>query len=713
MLVRYLRQRRVREETRQRSERGDTLIEVLVGITIISIGVLAILGSLITSTSASVTHRSLAGLDSILRSFAESARYQIQTQPADGSAGPLFRPCATSYPLVSDPYPNSAMPGSWITVFVTGFTPNSNLSVSIQGYPGTITVDSGGTTDQNGNATLVFTAPNATGAVTVSDQAGDSATPKVPFTAAASGPVVATSPYINYTLTSTVAPYGGGTCPLNPQSPAPSQQQITLMLSDPQSGNGAEDQLPFVVGNFDPAPVTVAVNYSSQTVPSTITFQAAVTNSSGSPVTSGTVTWQYLSAPSGSSPTCQNLTGMVSTLSPGNPATCVMNVSSYSNYGNYSVSATYHAASGSYPDGYFGQTTAILGRALPTLTVTQTATSGPIDLAATVTGSGPVPNGSVAFTLAGSDGSSWTCPAQPGSLNGNTLSFRCVSNLNNPVTGVIYTATANYTGDTTYANGLAQTALTDPLVTVAGSSASNHKLTFTATVAGSRTDNATVTSGSATVSDTSITAADTGNPVVGPGIPNGTYVGTVTPGVSFLLSSSATSQVPAAGVPATANGTSVIVSEGANPVPTGTVKWTLSDFRTDTATVTSGSPTVSDPSITAADLGNPVAGAGIPAGSYVGTVTPGVSFLLSSSATSQVPAAGVPATANGTSVVFSDGTPPTCANSTLNSSGVTPPCTFTGPSQGGNKFTYTATAQYQGDTNYLYDTGVSAQVIGQ
>jgi hypothetical protein len=69
--------------------------------------------------------------------------------------------------------------------------------------------------------------------------------------------------------------------------------------------------------------------------------------------------------------------------------------------------------------------------------------------------------------------------------------------------------------------------------------------------------------------------------------------------------------------------------------------------RTDAATVSSGSATVLDASITAADLHKPVSGTGIPANSFVGTVTPGVSFKLSSSDTSQ---ADVLATAAGTSV---------------------------------------------------------------
>jgi len=74
----------------------------------------------------------------------------------------------------------------------------------------------------------------------------------------------------------------------------------------------------------------------------------------------------------------------------------------------------------------------------------------------------------------------------------------------------------------------------------------------------SRTDAATVTSGSDSVADTSILASDQGKTVTGTGIPTGTYVGSVTTGTGFLLSSSTTSQV---NVNATANGSSVTIAE--------------------------------------------------------------------------------------------------------------------------------------------------------
>lgn len=70
---------------------------------------------------------------------------------------------------------------------------------------------------------------------------------------------------------------------------------------------------------------------------------------------------------------------------------------------------------------------------------------------------------------------------------------------------------------------------------------------------------------------------------------------------------------------------------------------------TGTVVVTSGSATVTDDQISHADEGRAVSGTGVPVGSYVGvgTVVPGVSFGLSSSATTNI---AVNATAPGTAV---------------------------------------------------------------
>ncbi len=74
----------------RRDESGDTLVEVLVAIVVLSLCGLALLLTFSTSITASVEHRSLATLDTVLRSASESATAQIQQQ-----SGALFSSCAT------------------------------------------------------------------------------------------------------------------------------------------------------------------------------------------------------------------------------------------------------------------------------------------------------------------------------------------------------------------------------------------------------------------------------------------------------------------------------------------------------------------------------------------------------------------------------------------------------------------------------------------
>lgn len=130
-------------------------------------------------------------------------------------------------------------------------------------------------------------------------------------------------------------------------------------------------------------------------------------------------------------------------------------------------------------------------------------------------------------------------------------------------------------------------------------------------VTGNRSDaGASTTSGSSVVNDSHIAAGDLGALVTGTGIPTNSscpcYVGTVTAGTSFVLSSSPTSTV-AVNANATASGTKL------------TVSW-------------------------------------IPPGSFVGTVNPGVSFVLSSTNTSTT---AVNALSSNTSVIVSGSGVPT------------------------------------------------------
>src|ERR1700691_4765229 len=73
-----------------RSESGDTLIELLMALVIISLAVSGLIAALIPSITTSGEHRTLSIEDTLLRSYAETDEYQLQSQPS-----PLFQPCAT------------------------------------------------------------------------------------------------------------------------------------------------------------------------------------------------------------------------------------------------------------------------------------------------------------------------------------------------------------------------------------------------------------------------------------------------------------------------------------------------------------------------------------------------------------------------------------------------------------------------------------------
>jgi hypothetical protein len=141
------------------SEAGDTLLEILVALVIISISVVALLGVLTTSITSSVEYRSLATTDTVLKGFADALKYEVELSPT-----PLYTNCATTYQVVSE-YPSAADVGSGITVFGTGFSGATPTNVSVilsqpspTSFPLTITnFENGGPTITSGNVSATFT----------------------------------------------------------------------------------------------------------------------------------------------------------------------------------------------------------------------------------------------------------------------------------------------------------------------------------------------------------------------------------------------------------------------------------------------------------------------------------------------------------------------------------------------------------------------------
>jgi hypothetical protein len=106
-----------------RPEAGDTLVEVLIAVVIIALTAASLLGALATTLTSSGEHRSLANIDTILRSYAEDAKYAIEL-----SSTPWFSPCAavvtspqslTTYNGHTIPAP-AGVPSGWNPPYIVG-----------------------------------------------------------------------------------------------------------------------------------------------------------------------------------------------------------------------------------------------------------------------------------------------------------------------------------------------------------------------------------------------------------------------------------------------------------------------------------------------------------------------------------------------------------------------------------------------------------------
>jgi type II secretory pathway pseudopilin PulG len=78
------------------SERGDTLLEVIIAVAILAIAGVALIGSVLTSITSSSQHRTMTQSDTYLKSYANAAAQQIQRQ-----TNPLYKPCASSYAVTT------------------------------------------------------------------------------------------------------------------------------------------------------------------------------------------------------------------------------------------------------------------------------------------------------------------------------------------------------------------------------------------------------------------------------------------------------------------------------------------------------------------------------------------------------------------------------------------------------------------------------------
>ena len=336
---------------------GDTLIEILIAVSIIAIAAAGIVGGVASAIGSSGTHRSLSTLDAIVKSFAQTAKYEIQQQPS-GQGGPLFQPCAGTigssspyYTLASVPYPSSGPVGTAVTVFGTGFV--GSPSVTLTSSLGTTIVSGVVGRVSNGDLTATFIIPSSLnpGSATIPvriqvSDGSDSAYAAASFnvTPTTATPPVASSPLTQYQIGISGIQYWNGTqfttdqnaCQ-NDHSRSDQLQQLAITAST----LGANDQLNIVVTDpnfiFPPTTVTLATSFSpffqgasppDATIGNTLTITATV----GPPVVAptGVITWT-VAGPDPPQP-CPP-----STLGAG-PLTCII---PDAQQGTYAVTAAY------------------------------------------------------------------------------------------------------------------------------------------------------------------------------------------------------------------------------------------------------------------------------------------------------------------------------------------------------------------------------------
>jgi hypothetical protein len=606
------------------SDRGDTLIEILVTVAIVSISVAALLGGVLASTTASTTHQNMTTVDAVLKTFAETARNAIETQASDGNSGPQYVACATgsSYQVVSAPYPNSGPVGSVVTVFGTGFGSSSGaIFTSSNGtsYP-PVAVDYSGTAS---GATASFAVPAGlppgTYTITPFDSSHSAATAfKVLAPPATASTGLA---FQHYQLNTTVQYWTGtgwtGTgCTPNLNS---NLQQLTYQLVDSQPGNGASDQLSVVLANFKPLPVpTLTVTCSLGAAPggppcasstyslgTPLTFTATVTNDSNP---TGTISWSGFPTGEGCS-TPQSLSAM-------DTATCSLPAALR---GSFQPTATYSgdATESGVAAALTSTITITPGSTSVKLTDSGSGVSSPSTLTFTAQVNGIVagvtPTGNVTWNItttapAGLPGGTTCLPSNPVAVP-TSAPFQVTCTVPNATSGS-YTVSASYSGDNNYLGSTSSadtvvvwfpgvpTVSYSPLIPTVG-----NQLTFSATI--TRPAGAPAPTGTITWSGTNLPASCTSSaqslPTTGPytvtcTIPSAnrsTYSATATYSgdanysggsgsvtapialyaVTPTLTCTGCQQLKHSGGSFTI--TATIAQPNGAPVPTGTVTWTV------------------------------------------------------------------------------------------------------------------------------------------
>ena len=680
---------------------GDTLIELLIAMTIISIAVIGLMGGLLGGIASSSTHRSLATLDSVIKSFAESSKFAIQ-QNAGGV--PLYRQCASSYTYASAPYPRTGGNGTTVTVFATGLTGSAAPTVTLQQVSsGAIvpspTVSNISTTPpdstyHNDTVTFTLTGGSTTSAsfqINVTD--GNTASSATPITYAlnsSSGTSNEVS-LMSVQVTSITYWNGAGFVGACPGYTTATLGQDIQDLTIIGSVKGASDQLDMVVA--DPNhPVSTNVTVSSTPAVTVYPFQSlqfATTvqpPSTLAPTPSGHVTYNISNATGQCAPGTQVNVAQIGTT---NSASASCSFTAGQGGTAYSGTATYAG------DTFYSSSTSpsysINVSSIPFSSATVSGPSGAqtdgtsLTYTATFTPSqfyagAPAESGTVTWDFgSGAPAALRTCAAP----NIPNQSVNAANNVLTATCTIVAVLPGTYTPVATYPN-------TDP--NYATTSTTNN---LTATVAGP--NNATTTAVTSTPANPApgdtitFTATVSGNPAL-PGVaPGGTVKWTFSnnsPGApscnDSTLTPGTTSSMATCMVPNAALGTYKITAQYQPDTSQNYAGSTSPQYST---TVNSPPPAMT---VSGAKNG-PSAG---PTVSFTTTVTGTNSKAATGSVTWTVTA--------------SSGPNPTCSIATGNAAhGFTSTCSFTGTPG----VTYSASSTYSGDGNYGDESMASSNSV--
>ena len=113
------------------SEIGDTLVELLIALVVISVTAVALLAGFTTAITGSAEHRNIATLDTVLKGFIEQATHQLQ-----GTTGsPTFTQCAQTSTYTTDSMGNP-YPSMNLSETLNGVTYTAGLTGNIEYWQG-------------------------------------------------------------------------------------------------------------------------------------------------------------------------------------------------------------------------------------------------------------------------------------------------------------------------------------------------------------------------------------------------------------------------------------------------------------------------------------------------------------------------------------------------------------------------------------------------